>query len=136
MGRPWWYDSYWEKGKKPQRESRLPSRPLMLWALVVLLSLLLTISNGLFHISMTAWFFGFIYHLCRILTFAIFIRAILSWFQVSRYNLLIALLNDVNEPILSPLRRIVPRLGMFDICPLVAVAILYIIPTIIYAVLF
>ncbi|MFC1986475.1 YggT family protein [Chloroflexota bacterium] len=85
---------------------------------------------------MTAWVFGFIYHLCRVVTFTIFIRAILSWFVVSRNHLVFIILNDVSEPILSPLRRIVPRLGMFDITPLVAVAILYIIPTIIYAILF
>ncbi|MFC2022263.1 YggT family protein [Chloroflexota bacterium] len=85
---------------------------------------------------MTAWFFGFVYHLCRILTYTIFIRAILSWFSVSPYNLLVIVLNDVSEPILSPLRRIVPRIAMFDLTPLVAVAILYIIPTIIYAILF
>ena len=136
MGRPWWYDSYWEKGKKPKREFQFPRRSLIAWTSAVLLSLLLTVSNGAFHISMTFWLLGFVYHLCRILAFAIFIRAILSWFSVSRYNLLIILLNDVSEPILSPLRRVVPRVAMFDITPLVAVAILYIIPTIIYAVLF
>ncbi|MFC2022264.1 YggT family protein [Chloroflexota bacterium] len=56
--------------------------------------------------------------------------------SVSPYNLLVIVLNDVSEPILSPLRRIVPRIAMFDLTPLVAVAILYIIPTIIYAILF
>ena len=136
MGRPWWYDSYWEKGKKPRRESQFPRQSQVIWTSVMLLSLLLTISNAAFHISMTAWFFGFIYHLCRLLTFSIFIRAMLSWFPVSRYNLLVTVLNDVSEPILSPLRRIVPRMAMFDLTPLVAVAILYIIPTIIYAILF
>ena len=136
MGRPWWYDSYWEKGKKPQREPRLPRRPLIVWTSVVLLALLLTVSNGLFHISVTSWFLGFVYYLCRILTFTIFIRAILSWFAVSRYSILVVVLNDVSEPILSPLRKVVPRLAMFDITPLVAVAILYIIPTTIYAILF
>ena len=136
MGRPWWYDSYWEKGKKPKRNYPLPKRSLVVWTSVVLFSLFLTVSNGVFHISVTSWFLGFVYHLCRILAFTIFIRAILSWFVVSRYSLLVTLLNDVSEPILSPLRRIVPRLAMFDITPLVAVAILYIIPTIIYAILF
>jgi len=136
MGRPWWYDSYWEKGKKPKKNYQLPRRPLLVWASVVLLSLLLTIGNGAFHISIAAWFFGFTYHLCRILAFAIFLRAILSWVVIGRYNLLVILLNDVTEPILSPLRRVIPRLAMFDITPLVAVAILYIIPTIFYAILF
>ncbi len=136
MGRPWWYDSYWEKSKKPKRNYPLPKQSLIVWTSLVLLALLLTVSNGLFHISATYWFLGFVYHLCRILAFAIFVRAILSWFAVSRHNLLVGLLNEVIEPILSPLRRIVPRLAMFDITSLVAIAILYVIPTIIYAILF
>ncbi len=136
MGRPWWYDDYWEKGNKQRRRFKLPRRSLWAWTAVVVLSLLLTVNNGLFHISLASWFLGFVYYLCRILSFAIFIRAILSWFTVNRYNLLVVLLNDVSEPILSPLRRIVPRLAMFDITPLVAVVILYIIPTIINAILF
>jgi len=136
MGRPWWYDSYWEKSKKPRRKPSLPRRSLIVWTFVVLLSLLLTVSSAVFHISVASWFLGFVYHLCRILVIIIFIRAILSWFAIGRINLLVILLNDVTEPILSPLRRIVPRLRMFDITPLVAVAILYVIPTIIYAILF
>jgi YggT family protein len=33
-------------------------------------------------------------------------------------------LDQITEPILSPLRRIVPRIGMIDITPLVAIIIL------------
>ena len=136
MGRPWWYDSYWEKGKKPKKSPQLPRRSLIVWASVLLLSLLMTVSSGGFHSSIASWLLGFVYHLCRVLTFIIFVRALLSWFAISPYSLLVVLLNEVTEPILSPLRRIVPRLGMFDITPLVAIAILSIIPTIIYAILF
>lgn len=136
MGRPWWYDDYWEKGNKQRRGFKLPRRSLWVWTAVVVLSLLLTVSNGVFHISLTSWLLGFVYYLCRILTFAIFIRAILSWFTVNRYNLLVVLLDDISGPILSPLRRIVPRLAMFDITPLVAIAALSIIPIIIDAILF
>ena len=31
------------------------------------------------------------------------------------------LLYDVTEPILAPLRRVVPRIGMIDITPIVAI---------------
>lgn len=86
--------------------------------------------------SVTSWVLGFVYHLCRILSFVIFIRALLAWFTVSRSNLLVVLLDEISNPILRPLRRIVPRLAMFDITPMVAIAILYIIPLIISAVLF
>ncbi|MFC1984567.1 YggT family protein [Chloroflexota bacterium] len=59
----------------------------------------------------------------------------MSWFTVSRYNLLVTLLDDVVRPMLSPLRRIVPRLGMFDITPIIAIALLYILPVILSAIL-
>lgn len=134
MGRPWWYDSYWEK-RSPRRQFKLSKRPLWIWIAIVLLSLLLTGSNSGFNVSMVGWVVGFVYYLCRILAFAIFIRAVSSWFTVSRYNILVTLLDDVVRPILSPLRRMVPRLGMFDITPLIAVVLLYIIPVTLRAIL-
>lgn len=101
----------------------------------MLLSLLLTWNNSGFNLSVIGWVVGFVYYLCRILAFTIFVRAILSWFTVSRYNLLVRLLDDVVRPILSPLRRMVPRLGMFDFTPLIAIALLYIIPVVLRAIL-
>jgi len=128
VGRPWWYDSYWEKGKKPRRRLRLPKRPLWIWAAIVFISLLITGGSGGFNLSLTAWVIGFVYYLCRIISIVIFLRVILSWFTIRRYNLLFVLLDDITEPILSPLRRMIPRLGMFDITPLVAILILNVIP--------
>ena len=55
---------------------------------------------------------------------AIFARAILSWFIRDPRNPLVELLDQITEPILSPLRRVVPRLGMIDITPLVAIILL------------
>jgi len=55
---------------------------------------------------------------------AIFVRAILSWFIHDPRNPLVELLDQITEPILSPLRRVVPRLGMIDITPLVAIILL------------
>jgi YggT family protein len=59
-----------------------------------------------------------------VLTIAIFLRAILSWFQMDRGSPLIQLLDTVTEPILDPIRRIMPRLGMIDLSPLVAILVL------------
>ena len=55
---------------------------------------------------------------------AIFVRAILSWFIHDPRNPLVQVLDQITEPILSPLRRVVPRLGMIDITPLVAIILL------------
>ena len=59
-----------------------------------------------------------------VLSLAIFLRAILSWFALDPRNPLVELLDQITEPILSPLRRVVPRLGMIDITPLVAIILL------------
>jgi YggT family protein len=55
---------------------------------------------------------------------AIFVRAILSWVITDPRNPLITVLDQITEPILAPLRRVVPRLGMFDVTPMVAMIIL------------
>lgn len=72
-------------------------------------------------------FLTFVLYLCRVLIFIIFIRAILSWFAISPYSPIVVFLDRITEPILAPLRRIVPRLGMVDIAPMVAIIILIVI---------
>ena len=63
--------------------------------------------------------------LVQILIFAIFARSIVSWFPIDPQNPLIRVLNEVTEPVLAPLRRVIPRLGMIDISPMVAIIVLY-----------
>ena len=58
------------------------------------------------------------------LSAAIFIRVLLSWFPIDPRNPLVTLLYDVTEPILEPLRRVIPRMGMFDLSPLVALLLI------------
>ena len=70
--------------------------------------------------------FNLIRILCEVLTFAIFFRAILSWFS-PRPNTLTIILDKITEPMLAPLRRIIPRAGMFDFTPLVAIILLQLI---------
>ena len=72
------------------------------------------------------YFFNFLSILCEVLTFAIFIRVILSWFS-PRPNALTVILDKITEPILAPLRRIIPRAGMFDLTPMVAIILLQLI---------
>jgi len=69
----------------------------------------------------------FIRILCEVLTIAIFARAIISWFPVNPGNRLVALLYQITEPILDPLRRIIPRVGMMDITPMIAIILLQVI---------
>jgi YggT family protein len=62
-----------------------------------------------------------------VLQVAIFARAIISWFPMDPRSPVIRILDDVTEPILGPLRKVVPRLGMVDITPMVAILILFVI---------
>ncbi len=68
--------------------------------------------------------FNLIRYLCQVLTLAIFVRVIISWFSPSPTNRLAIILYQVTEPFLAPLRRIIPRVGMFDFTPLVAIIVL------------
>lgn len=70
--------------------------------------------------------FTFIRIIAELLTLAIFIRAILSWVS-QRPNSITIILDKIVEPILSPLRRIMPRTGMFDFTSLVAIILLQVI---------
>ncbi len=63
----------------------------------------------------------------RLLILAIFFRAILSWFVRDPNNPIVRVLDQITEPILEPLRRIIPRMGMMDISPLVAIVLLSVI---------
>jgi len=74
-----------------------------------------------------AFLFDFLRTVCEVLTLAIFIRVILSWFSPRPTNILSIILNKVTEPLLAPLRRLIPRLGMFDFTPLVAIILLQLI---------
>jgi YggT family protein len=72
-------------------------------------------------------FLTFIVNLCQVLAIIIFVRAILSWFAISPYSPIVVFLDRITEPILAPLRRIIPRLGMVDITPMVAIITLLLI---------
>lgn len=67
------------------------------------------------------WVIGFIlWGLLSIYTLLILIRVLFSWAMLSYSNRLMRFLINVTEPLLGPLRRVVPPLGRFDISPIVA----------------
>lgn len=55
----------------------------------------------------------------------IIIRIVFSWGMVSYTNRIMRFLVDATEPLLGPLRRIIPPLGWIDISPIVAFIILW-----------
>ena len=69
---------------------------------------------------------GFIIHgLLSIYILLIIIRIVFSWAMLSYTNRIMRFLVDVTEPLLGPLRRIIPPLGWLDISPFVAFLILW-----------
>jgi YggT family protein len=61
-----------------------------------------------------------------LLIFAIIARSLLSWFPVSPTNQYVRLLNRFTEPLLEPVRRIMPRTGMIDLSAMVVIILLYV----------
>lgn len=54
----------------------------------------------------------------------ILIRALISWVNPDPFNPIVQFLHSVTEPILEPLRKMLPQLGAVDISPLIAVLII------------
>ena len=68
----------------------------------------------------------FVEFLTLALIFAIIARALASWFVQDPANPIVAMLNDITEPIVGPVRRFMPNTGMIDFSPLVALILLQI----------
>ena len=68
--------------------------------------------GGIFRL-IVSWLFDFV----RI---AILVRVISSWLPISPYSRWVRWSYTVSEPILRPLRQVIPSLGMIDITPIVA----------------
>ena len=69
---------------------------------------------------------GFLLHgLLSLYLLLITIRIVFSWGMVSYTNRVMKFLVDVTEPLLGPLRRMIPPLGWLDISPLVAILIIW-----------
>jgi YggT family protein len=62
-----------------------------------------------------------------ILKLAIIVVVLVSWLPISPFSGWVRWAFALSEPILRPLRGIVPRLGMIDITPIVAYFLLYIV---------
>lgn len=73
-------------------------------------------SAGVFHL-LVSWTF-------TILKAALVVRVISSWLPISPYSRWVHWSYRLSEPILGPLRRVVPALGGLDLTPIVAYILL------------
>jgi YggT family protein len=69
----------------------------------------------------------FISILATVLTLAIFIRALLSWFMPNDSSGLTRLLLDITEPVLRPIRQILPPVSGIDFSPIVAMIVIQVV---------
>jgi YggT family protein len=66
-----------------------------------------------------------LYGLLSFYSLLIFMRIVFSWVMVSYSNRVMRFLVNATEPMLGPLRRLVPPVGTFDISPIVAFIIVW-----------
>jgi YggT family protein len=121
--------------------------PILVIVIVILMGLLLlnligTLSQMVMGI---AWalrvaslpaLLGFVFHgLISIYILMIFVRIVLTMAMVSYMNRWMRSLVDVTEPLLGPLRRRIPPVGRWDISPIVAFILLWLLQAAISATL-
>ncbi|MGH7700725.1 MAG: YggT family protein [Gemmatimonadales bacterium] len=71
----------------------------------------------------------------RVLFFALFARVILSWFGVGRYNRWMRPAYWLTDWLVEPIRRVLPPFGMFDLSPLVALVVLWVLRVLLLSIL-
>jgi YggT family protein len=67
---------------------------------------------------------NFISILATVLFFAILIRAIMSWIMPNSGGGLMRVLLDITEPILAPIRRVLPPIAGIDFSPILAMVLI------------
>jgi YggT family protein len=73
--------------------------------------------------------------LLTLYSWAIFLRVLLSWANADPRNPIVELLHQLTEPALRPLRRLIPpeRLGGVDISPFLAILLIRILKSLLWA---
>jgi YggT family protein len=66
----------------------------------------------------------FTFTFIQMLTWAVIARSLLSWFPIDQGSTIYQLLFRITEPIIDPIRRIMPNTGMLDLSPMAAIIVL------------
>ena len=70
-------------------------------------------------------FLAYIGWLLRIFGYLIVARALTSWFPEARRYPIVQLLYQITDPVMIPASRIIPRIGMIDISPMIVILLLF-----------
>lgn len=88
---------------------------------------------------MNAYLVQFINILVTVLYVAILARVLMSWFPPPREDSpffpIRQIVDQITEPILGPIRSILPRMGMLDLSPMIAIILLMVAQNILMRVL-
>lgn len=89
----------------------------------VLIALTILLTYGVFAnpVQMLIWsLIGITALFLKVFFFALIISVILSWVAQGSHNPGVELINQICEPVLSPIRRILPSMGGLDLSPIFA----------------
>jgi len=73
--------------------------------------------------------------LLSIYIWIIIARAIISWITPYPYHPLVRFLYKVTDPVLAPIRKIIPPIGGIDISPVIVIFIIFIIQNLLHRLL-
>jgi YggT family protein len=62
-------------------------------------------------------------------------RVLLSWVQIDPRNPIVTLINQLTEPLLAPIRRLLPQTGQMDFSPMVAFFVVIIVEQVVLTML-
>ena len=87
---------------------------------------------------MNQFLIQFVNLLVTVFYIAILARVLLSWFPIGPDSALMPLVRvvyQITEPILGPIRRVLPEMGVIDLSPMIAIVVLIIVQMVLRAVL-
>ena len=73
---------------------------------------------------MSLFLVNFVRFLLIALEVLILARVLLSWFDPGGRSPVAAFIINTTEPLLAPIRKLLPRTGMFDLSPLIVLIVL------------
>jgi len=79
---------------------------------------------------------GVVRTLFELYSFVLLARVLIGWFQVDPYNPIVQLLYRLTEPLLAPIRRLLPQTGMLDFSPIVGFIVIRLAEEIVVSILF
>lgn len=78
---------------------------------------------------------GIVRTVFELYSFILLARILISWFQIDPYNPIVQALYQLTEPILAPIRRMLPPAGMLDFSPIVAFILIRVVEQVVISLL-